>query len=50
MPCWQLRSLALSTSPTIISWSSTLWVLPKQQTNLIIWRCLTNVPLHYVYI
>jgi hypothetical protein len=32
---WQSRSLALNNSPTIISWTSTLWVLPKQKTNLI---------------
>ncbi len=50
MPCWQLRSLALSNSPTIISWSYTLWVLPKQKINLITWRCLTNVASHFDYI
>jgi hypothetical protein len=26
---WQSRSLALNNSPTIITWISTLWVLPK---------------------
>jgi hypothetical protein len=35
MPCSQIRSLALSNSLNIISWSSILWVLPKQKANLI---------------
>jgi len=50
MPSWQLRSLALNNSPAIISWSSTLLGLPKQKTNLITWRCLTNVTSHSNYI
>jgi hypothetical protein len=35
MLCWQSRSLALNNSPTVISWSSALWALPKQKANLI---------------
>jgi hypothetical protein len=43
---WQSRSLALNNSLTIISWTSTLWVLPKQKANLITWQCLTTVASH----
>ncbi len=50
MPYWQSRSLTLSNSPTIISWSSTLWILPKYKVNLITWRCLTNVASNSNYI